>query len=491
MTARARSSALVATLFPLLGLAGCGLLGRETRYLERGRADIADVTAPSWHAIAVKTGSDAASRVPRTWWQELDDPVLDALIVEALANNHDLEVAAARVVAAEAEARIVASDLYPWLGANFDAQRQKNVYTGFPIPSSGGGNDDVLATTSNRFGVSLDISWEVDLWGRLRAARRAARAEAEAARIAYDGARLSLAGQTAKTYFALVEAREQLALAEETLESYRTTSEQVMTRYERGTRPALDVRLALTQSAGAEARVADRRSILENITRQLEVLVGRYPAASFAATGVLDHETRPIPVGLPAELLGRRPDLAEAARRVYAGDERIRSAKAALLPRIGLTGSAGSASEEIGDLLDGSFGVWSIAANLAQPIFEGGRLRAGVDLARARAAGAEAEYVGLALRAFAEVENALADEGHLESLVVALDEAAAQSIAAESLADQRYLGGLESYVTVLSAKRTALEARSALIDARRRRLETRIDLYLALGGGFAEEERKS
>jgi NodT family efflux transporter outer membrane factor (OMF) lipoprotein len=466
------------------------MLGRDASHLEQGRGDIADVTAPSWHAIAVKTGSDLASQVPRTWWQELDDPVLDALIVEALANNHDLEVAAARVAAAEAEARIVASDLYPSLGANFDAQRQKNVYTGFPIPSSGGGSD-VLATTSNRFGVSLDISWEVDLWGRLRAARRAARAEAEAARIAYDGARLSLAGQTAKTYFALVEAREQLALAEETLESYRTTSEQVMTRYERGTRPALDVRLALTQSAGAEARLADRRSILENITRQLEVLVGRYPAASLTATGVLDHETKPIPAGIPAELLGRRPDLAEAARRVYAGDERIRSAKAALLPRIGLTGSAGSASEEIGDLLDGSFGVWSIAANLAQPIFEGGRLRAGVDLARARAAGAEAEYVGLALRAFAEVESALADEGHLESLVVALDEAAAQSIAAESLADQRYLGGLESYVTVLSAKRTALEARSALIDARRRRLETRIDLYLALGGGFADEERKS
>jgi multidrug efflux system outer membrane protein len=488
MTARARLSGLFAAALPLLGLAGCGLLGNDASHLEQGRADIAGMTAPSWHVIAARTGSDVASRVPRTWWQELEDPALDALIIEALANNHDLEVAAARVAEAEAEARIVASDLYPSLGANFDAQRQKNVYTGFPIPSGG---SDVLATTSNRFGVSLDISWEVDLWGRLRAARRAARAEAEAARIAYDGARLSLAGQTAKTYFALVEAREQLALAEETLASYRTTSEQVMTRYERGTRPALDVRLALTQSAGAAARVADRRSILENITRQLEVLVGRYPAATLAATGVLDHETKPIPVGLPAALLDRRPDLAEAARRVYAGDERIRSAKAALLPRIGLTGSAGSASEEIGDLLDGSFGVWSIAANLAQPIFEGGRLRAGVDLARARAAGAEAEYVGLALRAFAEVESALADEGHLESLVIALDEAAAQSIAAESLADQRYLGGLESYVTVLSAKRTALEARSALIDARRRRLETRIDLYLALGGGFVDEERKS
>ncbi len=468
-------------------LSGCSLFGGRTTHLEQARDGVAEVTAPSWQAIAAKTGAPAA-RVPLTWWQELGDPLLDELVVEALANNKDLEATAARVASAQAEARIAGADLYPSLGANFDAQRQKNIFTGFPVPT---GDEDLLETTSNRLVVSLDISWEIDLWGRLRAQARAARAEAEAARIAYAGARLSLAAQTAKAYFALVEAREQLALAEETVSSYRTTADQVMARYERGTRSALDVRLALTESAAAEARVANRLSILENATRQLEVLLGRYPAAALAATGRLDHETPAIPVGLPAELMARRPDLAEAARRVYADDERIRSAKAALLPRIGLTGSAGRVSEEIGDLLDGSFGVWSIAGNLAQPIFEGGRLRAGVDLARARAAGAEAEYVGLALRAFAEVESALADEGHFARLVLALDDAAKQSTAAESLADQRYLSGLESYVTVLAAKRNSLDARSALIDARRRKIETRIDLYLALGGGFEDTQAPS
>ena len=475
-------------LLAALALSGCSLFQRET-HLERARSDTAEIAAPSWQAVAAKTRGGAGARIATTWWQELGDPLLEELIVEALANNQDLKAAAARVASAEAVARIAGADLYPALGAGFDARREKNVYTGFPIPT--GGDDDVLSTTSNRFGVSLDISWEVDLWGRVRAAARAARAEAEAARIAYEGARLSLAAQTAKAYFALVEAREQLALAEETVGSYRTTSNQVMTRYERGTRSALDVRLALTESAAADARLANRSSIFENAARQLEVILGRYPAATVAATGRLEHETPPIPVGLPAELMARRPDLAEAARRVYAGDERIYSAKAALLPRIGLTGSAGSVSEEIGDLLDGSFGVWSIAANLAQPIFEGGRLRAGVDLERARAAGAEAEYVGLALRAFAEVESALADEDHLARLVLALADAAKQSLAAESLADQRYLGGLESYVTVLAAKRNSLDARSALIDARRRRLETRIDLYLALGGGFEDTDAPS
>ena len=467
-------------------MSGCSWLGGAGASFEATKQELDAITPPSWMAVVEKA---RAGTVSTTWWQELGDPTLDALVEEAFAHNHDLEAAAARVAAAEAEARIAGADLYPSLGASASASRERNVYTGLPIPSEqGGATDEPLSSTSNRFGVSLDISWEIDLWGRLRSSAAAATAELAAARIEYAGTRLSLAAQTAKVYFALVEAREQLALAEETVTSYRVTAEQVQARYERGTRSPLDLRLALTQVAAAEARVTARRSAFERTKRQLEVLLGRYPGAELAAAGSLDHQAPAVPAGLPAELLGRRPDLAAAERRLYAADKRVRAARAALLPRVGLTGSAGQVSEEIADLLDGSFGVWSLAANLTQPIFEGGRLRAGVDLAAARAAGVQAEYAALALRAFAEVETALADEDLLVRLVVALAEAAEQSTAAESLADQRYLGGLESYVTVLAAKRSSLDARSALIDAKRQRLETRIDLYLALGGGFSQTD---
>jgi NodT family efflux transporter outer membrane factor (OMF) lipoprotein len=479
-----KASLAIVAFAALLG--GCSWLGGGGESFDAAKGQLDAVTPPSWMAVAERA---RAGTVPTTWWEELDDPTLDVLVGEAFAHNHDLAAAASRVAAAEAEARIAGADLYPSLGAAASAARERNVYTGIPIPSDPAGpSDEPLSSTSNRFGVSLDVSWEIDLWGRLRSTAAAAKAELAAARIDYAGVRLSLAAQTAKAYFAVVEAREQLALAEETLTSYRVTAEQVQARYERGTRSPLDLRLALTQVAAAESRVTARRSAFERTRRQLEVLLGRYPGAELAAAGSLDHRTPSVPAGLPAELLGRRPDLAAAERRLYAADKRVRAARAALLPRVGLTGSAGQVSEEIADLLDGSFGVWSLAANLTQPIFQGGRLRAGVDLAAARAAGAQAEYAALALRAFAEVETALADEALLASLVASLAEAAKQSTAAESLADQRYLGGLESYVTVLAAKRSSLDARSALIDAKRQRLETRIDLYLALGGGFPQTD---
>jgi len=195
-----------------------------------------------------------------------------------------------------------------------------------------------------------------------------------------------------------------------------------------------------------------------------------------------------VPAGLPAELLARRPDLVAAERRLAAAGLSVDEARAARLPRISLTGSAGRSSQELEDLLDEDFTVWSLAANLLQPIFQGGRLAAAVDLAEARRREALAGWVSAALAAFGEVEQALAADAFLLARLAALEEAAEQALAARELSEERYLAGLAPYLSVLESQRQALAAESELLAARRGRLDARVDLHLALGGGFSTGE---
>lgn len=422
------------------------------------------------------------------WWTAFDDPALDAFVREALEQNRDLAAALARLEAAQARARIAGAPLWPEVGAATTGARRRQNFIGFPFPEGDptgdpGSDERVLSSTTTAWGVSLDVSWEVDLWGRLRAGRSAADAEYAAAEIDLAGAALSLAGQTAKAYFTAAEATAQAALARETLESRQRTEELVRRRYEVGLRSSLDLRLALSNRALAEATLEQRRAAADLGVRQLEVLVNRYPAAE------LDPATAPpplapIPAFLPSELVARRPDLAAAEQRLSAAGYRVNEARAALYPRLALTGSAGRSSEELEDLLDHDFTVWSLVGNLLQPVFQGGRLRAHVDLAEAGFEEATARYASQVLGAFAEVETALAADSFLAAQVAALETAARQSREAEELALDRYRLGLADFLSVLEAQRQAAEAESGLLAARRQRLVRRVDLHLALGGGF-------
>jgi NodT family efflux transporter outer membrane factor (OMF) lipoprotein len=193
-----------------------------------------------------------------------------------------------------------------------------------------------------------------------------------------------------------------------------------------------------------------------------------------------------IPAGLPADLVSRRPDLAAAERRLAAAGLRLESSKASLYPRISLTASGGTASEAIGDLLDGDFRVWALIGNLTQPIFEGGRLLADVDRNEAAREEAIYNYAGAVLNAFAEVESVLAAEEYLTEQERALAVAAEQAEAASRLAVDRYRAGLDEYIPVLESQRRTLTNQSTLLETQRIRLENRVDLYLALGGGFKE-----
>lgn len=436
------------------------------------------VPVPTEWSVPASSGA-----VEDAWWIEWNDPALTALIEEALQQNHDLKAAAARMDAALAQAAIAGADIFPRADITFDSARRQQNFVGLPIPGVG---NRVLTSRSTTHGVSLNLSWELDVWGRVRKGRQAATAEAQATTNDFRAAQLSLAAQIAKAWFAATEAAQQLRLAQETAANYTTTAERVRARYEQGIRPPLDLRLSLSAESSARALVAQRERELQSAQRQLEILLGRYPSAQQDGASTLPALQADIPAGLPSDLLERRPDLVAAERRFAAAGARVGEAKSALFPRIALTGSGGRSSSELSDLLSNQFNVWALAANFAQPLFQGGRLRGNIKVAEARAREASENYAATVLRAFSEVETALASEELLERRENELREAREQSNAALQLAEQRYSAGLEDFVTLLEAQRRALEAESQLLQVRRQRLENRIDLHLALGGGFQE-----
>lgn len=431
-------------------------------------------------------GESGGAPVDSLWWQRFNDPVLDRLVSEALENNLNLKAAAARVQAAAAQATIAGAPLYPQAGGRFTGARRKQNFIGFPIPGAG---DGVPSSTTSTYGVSLDVSWELDLWGQLSAGRAAALADFQAAQAEHSGARLSLAAQTAKAWFAAVEAGRQVELARATAENFRTSSDLVRARYERGLRPSLDLRLSLSSLAGARAVLQQRRAVYDRSLRQLEILMGRYPSAALQPGQDLPPSPEAIPPGLPADLVSRRPDLVVAERRLAASYARYKQARRALYPKISLTGSAGTSSNELGSLLSGDFSVWNLVGNLVQPLFQGGRIRGGIRLAASQSESALALYVQDVLNAFAEVESALAAESFLAARQEALEAATEQALAARRLAEDRYSKGLSDLITLLDAQRRAYESESQLLAVRRQRLENRIDLHLALGDGFPGPER--
>lgn len=452
----------------------------------------APVTLPTATALPEQFGAatdDVTTEpVDEAWWTRFGDPRLDNLVNRTLAHNRDLTAAAARLARAEAEARIAGANLRPAVSLDPSFSRQRQNFIGFPIP---GASEQVLSTISTRYGVSIQTRWEVDLWGRLRAGSRAALADYQATREELRGARLSLAAQTIRGWFALLEADEQLQLAIASTESFQRSADRVRTRFESGLRPAIELRLALSNLHLARAQVVRWRQQRDSVTRQLEILVGDYPAGRLVDDidlGGLPDLPAAIPLGLPSTLIARRPDLGAAERRISGAEQRTLAARRALYPRLTLTGGVGTVSDELGDLLDGDFRVWSLVTGLTQPLFQGGRLRAEWDRNQQIHLEQVAAFQAAALRAYGEVESALVAGVSLAEQVGHLSNASRQLVAAVELAEDRYRSGVGDYLTVLESQTRALQAQTGTIDARRRLLDNRVNLHLALGGGFAVEK---
>jgi NodT family efflux transporter outer membrane factor (OMF) lipoprotein len=419
---------------------------------------------------------------PTAWLRDLQSPELSALVDEALKANPNLQATAARLAQAEAEARIAGADRLPAAGLGLDGSRQRINTFG---PSATGG------VRFENYDLALNLSWELDLWGRLRDRRDAALARVEASQADLAGARLSLAAQTAKAWLNCIEAASQLDLAERTAQTYRDNQAALEARFQRGLTDGFDLRRIRTQAASARADAQARQRALDEATRALEQVIGRYPSAALETAGELPPLPAAIPVGLPSDLLQRRPDLVAAERQLAAASRDLTAARKDLLPQISLTASGGTASQEFRDLLDSDFSVWSLAGNLTQPVFQGGRIIAGIDRNAALRDQAAARYRDTALQAFFEVERSLAAEALLRREHAALQVAAEEAIATESLAWERYSNGTGSFISALDAQRTADTARGRRLAVANQLLQNRIDLYLALGGPFREDSPSS
>ena len=412
----------------------------------------------------------APGRLPTTdWVSHIGSAPLGALVDEALSANTNINAARARMDAARASAVAAGSDLRP------------NISLGGRASHSEFGNSRI--GDSNSLGIGPSVSWEPDLWGRIRDGADAGQIELDASRADYAAARLSVAGQTAQSWFDLIEAKLLLDLAEKNTLTQERALRLTQRRFESGLVGAADVRLARSSVASAKAGAASREQARAAAARRLEIILRRYPASAISAATDLP----PLPAlegaGAPGDIFARRPDLLAAEQRLAGQGLRIDIARKNLLPRITLTGDGDLSASDISELFDINALVASIAASLAAPIYQGGALRAEVERNEALLRAQIENYAGDVLQAYLEIENALDAEQQLQlreaALRVSLDEAQQ----AEARLADRYAEGLASILQLLDAQSRAINAESSLISARKERLANRVRLHLALGGG--------
>ena len=433
-----------------------------------------DATNALWKAAAP---ADALAKGP--WWELFQDPALTRLVEMATTNNQSLQAAFARVNQARAVAREARSEFFPSLGFEPSAIRQR--YSPNQQPAFG-------ALTANTLSVPLDLSYEVDLWGRIRRGFEGARADAQAREADFVNVRLSLQSEVAHTYFTLRSLDNQRGILRETTSLRRQARDLVQTRFEAGSVPELDLARANTELASAESDLLALDRNRSTLQTALAVLVGAAaPDFAFLDGGHYTNEPPVIPAFLPAELLERRPDIALAERQLAAANARIGVAKAAYFPVLRLTGSGGFLSADVESLFNWDSRVWSLGPSLSLPLFSGGRTKAGVARARAAREEAVATYRQQVLVAFAEVQDELTGLGILSAQAEAVARALAAARRSAVLARVRYDGGAASYLEVVDAERAALGTqREAARISGQRRLAT-VQLIKALGGGWSAQ----
>ena len=425
----------------------------------------AGVVAPAgWRSVE---GQQAT--VDADWWTRFGDPALSALVVRALANNVDVAVAAARVEEARAAEALARAQLSPQVGGT--------------LPETQGQTLSPFGTASRAIGAQPGVtaSFDLDLFGRLRQASRAARAQLLATEGARDTVRLAAATSTATGYVTLRALDQRLQIARDTLAARSEALRIARRRFETGYSSRLELRQAQAEYAATEQLVPAAELAIARAENALSLLVGDAPGP--IARGVpLDRLTLPdIPPGLPADLLRRRPDLFQAEQNLVAADRSLDSQRAAFLPNLALTGSAGVV---LSTALGNPVGVFSLGGSILAPLFDGGRLAAQEDAATARRDQAAFAYRRTALTAFQEVDDALAGVERTREQAAAFSAQVAAARGALQNATNRYRAGYSAYIEQLDAQRSLLTAELSLIQAENDRLASAIALYRALGGGW-------
>ncbi len=444
------------------------------------RPEVSALTPGDWHWKQAEPGDAVAKG---EWWKLFHDPILDGLESNALAGNQDLRAAVARVDQARAAARMERSQFFPEVSLDPSFSRQRTTgHLPTPIPFK------VPAAYFNTYSAPLDLSYEVDLWGRVRRSFAAARAQAQGSVSDYQNVLLTLTADIAVDYFLLRSQDGQIAALRRTVEARKDSVALLNARFSAGATAEIDLVRARTELATAKGELADSIRQRAETANALALLCGK-PASSFAIAEQQTAGSPPAaPIALPSSVLERRPDIAAAERSLAAKNEQIGVARAAYFPVLRLTGQAGFLSAEAQNVFSWDSRVWSIGPSVSLPLFNGGRTRAEVKQAEGAYEEGVASYRQTVLRAFKEVEDCLAQIALWDEQNTAQDEALASTRKVAALARARFNAGTSSYLEVIDAERDALaqERQQALLQGER--FGASVRLIKALGGGWNDNQ---
>ncbi|HEY2629496.1 MAG TPA: efflux transporter outer membrane subunit [Usitatibacter sp.] len=412
------------------------------------------------------------------WWKVFNDPVLDKLEVEALDANRDLRAAAERIEQARSQLAITRSDQLPQAGVGATHNRTRaSAISSFPVPSQ------FLETNDTR--IVGQFSWELDFWGKYRRATEAARADLVASEAGRDAVRNTLAADVAHGYFALLAYDRRVETLDRTRQSWSEALGLQKVRMDSGAVSELEYKQVESQLRGAEAFLPVMRLARARQESALAILLGRTPREVFQVHIDRGSATTPdgveVPAGMPSDLLLHRPDLRQAEAHLVAANARIGVARAAYFPTISLTGYVGSESEALSGLFTGPARTWSLAGGLLQPLYAGGQIRGGVDLADSRTREAAEIYQKAVANAFREVRDAIVAQSELREASTKQAEREGAYSRTLDLARLRYQNGAINLFDLLETERQLLGARLDAIDAERDRRDAIVELYTALG----------
>lgn len=432
------------------------------------------------------------------WWRNFGSPELDRLMNRAHHANYDIAAAAARVEQADAQIRVSGAPLFPSLNAKGTAsrnyQRGRSQTNAISLPNGNGGTTTTSissggSTSRNDYQATLNASYELDFWGANRSSLASARQSALASRFDQATVALSVESSVASTYFTIVALKDRLRIAQQNLDIARELLKALNAELQVGIVTALDVSQQQTQVANQQAAIPPLRQQLQQNINALAVLLGEPPAdLDLQITEPSKLSMPRISAGLPSTLLTRRPDIAEARAQLVAARYDVSSSKAALFPSFDLTAQGGWENMALSGLFDPFNEFYSLAGNITQPIFQGGRLRGQLAVSRGRYRELLADYQSSVINAFEDVDNALTDVRQTTEQEKRQQHAVDLAQHSLDISQARLREGITDISDVLNTEKTLFSARDALAQARRERLNAAVSLYQALGGGWAENQ---
>ena len=431
------------------------------------------------------------------WWSMFNDPELEQFIDAILENSPNIKTIINNRKIALQNAKINGSGVFPTLNPSLNSSKSQQNLSGFGFgeffsnmngsqDSIGGGSSDneVVTFDSESYGLSLNLQWEIDVWGRVLNGRRAAFKEYESLDYELSYLAYSTIVRSTQTYFQAIEASEQLKIAQESYESLVRIRDLVEDRFKRGIKSSLDFRLAETSVSTAKITIEDRKNQLHSLNRNLEIISGDYPAGILISNHDLPDTIPEISAGIPADIITRRPDINALVLRVEAAGLNLSQAKRNLLPGLTLNGSVGTSAKKLEDILNDDNSVWSLSAGVVSPLFNGGKLKSAVKIQESVVENAKQELIQGLLLAFSEIETILYLEESIKVKLDAIRNAVSQSESAYLLSTERYDKGVTTLESVLNSQRQYNEIRSRYLSLKRQRIENRLSLLLAIGGVY-------